>query len=151
MNLSGVPSFKNNQTVLGRTETNSAQGGNSNSAGWKYVTITEGDTAYTYIVIGENMKVLIGKAAVDKDEDKDKKTSADKMDKENLAGQNEGNLAKDEKVNFLIDPRMLGLTGFYQKKLREAMKSLEDQVGCDKINYIDTKKEVSKLTKEPRQ
>jgi hypothetical protein len=136
MSMSGISSLTN-QTMCGRTESHSNKDGHSNSAGWKYVTITEGDTVYTYIVIGENMKILIGKApaANDKDEDKDKTTADDKT---NALGQNASNKMNADQATFLTDTRMLALTGNYQKKLREIMKNLEDHIGCAKVDEVET-------------
>ncbi|SMD16464.1 hypothetical protein [Sporomusa malonica] len=143
MNLSGLSSLSNNLTSCGRTESQLEQDSSGNSQGWKYVTVKVGDTVYTYIVIGKNMKVLIGSTS--DDEDKDKKSAGDKKDanhsdKLNEAKQSDDNKLGIEKNNFLMDHRMLGLTGFYQKKLREMMKNMEDQIAYNKIDYVDTKK-----------
>ncbi|WP_094602844.1 hypothetical protein SPSIL_030760 [Sporomusa silvacetica DSM 10669] len=138
MNVLGSSSLTNNQIVRGQVESNSTQNGDSNSTGWRYISVKEGDTVYTYIVIGKNMKVLIGKTSTPKDDGKDKKTADDKQDATNnsntanTACQNDSSKIKDEKISFLTDYRMLALTAAYQKKLRETMKNLEANIGCDK-------------------
>ena len=149
MNLSGVSALASNQSVSGRPESQAAQDGNGSSEGWKYVTVQEGDIIYTYIVIGKNMKVLIGQTSVNKD--KNKKTDDDKKDaaggdtgtagtgnsdKSTELVQNEARKIEAEKVNFLNDSRMLGLTGYYQKKLRETIRNLEDDIVYDKPDEL---------------
>lgn len=143
MNLSGVSALASNQSVSGRPESQAAQDGNGSSEGWKYVTVQEGDIIYTYIVIGKNMKVLIGQTSVNKDKktDDDKKDAAGgdtgtagtgNSDKSTELVQHEARKIEAEKVNFLNDYRMLGLTGYYQKKLRETIRNLEDDIVYDK-------------------
>lgn len=141
MILPGISSPTNNQSVRGQAESNATQSENSNSSGWKYITVTEGNVTYTYIVIGKNMKVLIGTSTV-KEEDKDKKNADSNTDangnssKTNAAPQNDSTKQAAEKISFLTDYRMLGLTGYYQKKIRETMENMEDQLGCDKPEPI---------------
>ncbi len=141
MILPGISSQITNQSVRGQTESNATQSENSNSSGWKYVTVTEGNITYTYIVIGKNMKVLIGTSTV-QEEEKNKKNADSNTDangnssKANAAPQNDNAKLAAEKVSFLSDYRMLGLTGYYQKKMRETMENMEDQLGCDKLDAI---------------
>lgn len=143
--LSGISSLTASQAVRGQMESSSSQADNSTSAGWKYVTVTEGDTVYTYIVIGKNMKILIGKSAV-KEDDKDEKSADGKNKNEatatstkpNADPQATANKQAAEKMNFLNDYRMLGLTGYYQKKMRETMENMENQLGSNKVDTITT-------------
>lgn len=134
MDVSGVSSLLRNQTALGRSEDKTAQDGNDSSGGWKYITVQEGDTVYTYIVIGKNMKVLVGKTAAHKEKDDDKKTAGDKnnsAEQSAVTAQPEKNATEvaTNKVDFLTDTRMFALTAIYQKKMRETMKNMEDQIG----------------------
>lgn len=138
--LSGISSLTASQAVRGQLESNSSQSDNSASAGWKYVTVTEGDTIYTYIVIGKNMKILIGKSSA-KEDDTDKKGAGDKNEDSTTSAKPNAGLQTAaatkqtaEKANFLNDCRMLGLTGYYQKKMRETMEIMENQLGCDKAD-----------------
>lgn len=134
--LSAISSLTASQAVRGKTENSSNQENSSTSAGWKYVTVTEGDIIYTYIVIGKNMKILIGKSAT-KEKDTDKKSGDDKNEatatsaKPTTDPQAAATRQAAEKVNFLNDYRMLGLTGYYQKKMRETLEIMESQLGCD--------------------
>lgn len=134
MNVPKVSYFTQNQaSYLQSDSLASKQDENDNSAGFKYVTIREGNILYTYIVIGKNMKVLIGKAAVD--EDTDGKAPGDKKGADKLAQANEPNQAGLNKkaleaAGFLTDTRMLGLTAYYQKKMREMMRNMEDNLGA---------------------
>ncbi len=58
---------------------------NSNQGKRQYVTQQEGDYECTYVVIGEDFKILIGRVAKNKDEDKDaSKTEA--ADDKNIHG-----------------------------------------------------------------
>ncbi|MDF2570104.1 MAG: hypothetical protein K0R55_1708 [Sporomusa sp.] len=144
MNLPGVSSLPNNSASCGRTEPKSEQDSSDNSQGWKYATVKVGDTVYTYIVIGKNMKVLIGATTDDEEKGKDKKTvsgknDANTTDKLNETKYSDSNKIGTDKVDFLMDHRMLGLTGFYQKKLRDMVENMEDQIIYNKIDYIDTK------------
>lgn len=138
MDLSGISFMTNNQSVGRKTESQPAQDNNGTSSGWKYVTVQEGDTVYTYIVIGKNMKVLIGESSIQ--EDKNKKTESDKKDaagnseQANAAAQNASNKLPDEQINFLADRRMLGLMGDYQQKMREIMRNMEDHIVYDKVD-----------------
>lgn len=134
MDISSSSLLTKNQIVCGRSERGSMSEDNSSSGGWKYITVVEGDIQYTYIVIGKDMKVLVGTTSVheDKNKDKDKKAtgdkenSADKSDQLNETGKNQ---IEANKVDFLTDPRMLGLTAFYQKKIQQTMQNMEAQIG----------------------
>lgn len=143
MNLSKVSLMTTNQSVGRQTESQSAQDNNSNSAGWKYVTVQEGDTVYTYIVIGKNMKVLIGESSIHEDKDKktasNKKDAAGNSDQINATVQDTSNKMPNEQINFLADHRMLGLTGDYQKKMREMMKNMEDHIAYHKVDQTNAK------------
>jgi hypothetical protein len=147
MDVSGVSLLQQNKTVCGRGDNVPAQDGTSDSGGWKFVTVQEGDVEYTYIVIGKNMRVLIGETSVkDKDEDKksasDKENSASKAEKTLHAEKNDSNKVVANKVDFLTDYRMFALTASYQKKIRETMKNMENHIGAiqhgsDKVNGVE--------------
>lgn len=136
MNVPKVSYFAQNQAFnLQNDSSLSEQDESSNSSGFKFQTIKEGNTIYTYIVIGKNMKILIGKAAVaeEKEDEKDGKTADKKNDTDKLAKENEEKqtaLKKKsiEEAGFLTDSRMLGLTAYYQKKLREMMRNMETNI-----------------------
>ncbi len=150
MSISGIST--NNQTLCGRNESPSSQNGNNNSTGWKYVTVTDGDTVYTYIVIGKNMKVLIGKSTTKQDKDKDKnddketasnkKDTVSNSDKTRATEQNNNNKKAAEKNDFLIDERMLALTGYYQKKMRKLVDNLEDKISRNNGDGVDSRAKV---------
>lgn len=144
MIVPGISSMATNSIVRGQTESNSSQAESNNSPGWKYVTVTEGDIIYTYIVIGKNMKVLIGKSSA-KENDMDKKNVDDKPEANGNSNKLNAKPQKDcskqleaEKVSFLSDYRMLGLTGYYQKKIQETMTNMENHIGFDKANSVGT-------------
>lgn len=146
MNVSGVSDVAKNQAVGGKIGSQSTQGNNGNSSGWKYVTVKEGDITYTYIVIGKNMKVLIGTAKADedqKDKDKDNKGAKAEKDQKVAAGnteqvkallQNAPPKKMPEQTDFIADFRMFGLTAFHQKKMRETIKKMEDNFVYGKID-----------------
>lgn len=149
MNVPKVSYFAQNQASNLQTDSSlSKQDDSSDSAGFKYVSIREGNIVCTYIVIGKNMKVLIGKSAVDEDkEDKkdgkatDDKNGADKSTKTTEDKQAALNKKKLEEASFLTDSRMLGLTAYYQKKLREMMRNMESNIG---VNNNETERTVVK-------
>ena len=61
----------------------------------KYITVVEGKYAYTYVVIGDNFKVLIGKVAIEEEEKEQKDASSNEDGKEvGVAG-----AARQEKAN----------------------------------------------------
>lgn len=146
MNVSRVSDVVKNQAVGGKTGSQSTQDNNDNSSGWKYVTVKEGDMTYTYIVIGKNMKVLIGTSKADEDQkDKDKDDKGAKAEKgQQVATGNTEQVKKSlqnspqkktpEQTDFLADFRMIGLTAFHQKKMRETIKKMEDNFVYGKIN-----------------
>lgn len=147
MNVSRVSDVVKNQAVGGKTGSQSTQeDNNGNSSGWKYVTVKEGDMTYTYIVIGKNMKVLIGTSKADEDQkDKDNDNKGAKTEKgQQVATGNTEQVKKSlqnsppkktpEQTDFLADFRMIGLTAFHQKKIRETIKKMEDNFVYGKIN-----------------
>lgn len=152
MNVPKVSYFAQNQASNLQTDNSlSKQDDSSDSAGFKYVSIREGNIVCTYIVIGKNMKVLIGKSAVAEDkEDKkdgkatDDKNGADKSTKSTKTTEDKQaalNKKKLEEASFLTDSRMLGLTAYYQKKLREMMRNMESNIG---VNNNETERTVVK-------
>jgi len=156
MDISGSSLLTKNQIVYGRSESGSMSEDNSSSGGWKYITVVEGDIEYTYIVIGKDMKVLVGTTSVHEDKNKDKKAtgdkenSADKSDQLNETGKNQ---MEANKVDFLTDLRMLGLTAFYQKKIQQTMNNMEAQIGTayggrDRVDEVDAKEKVKKISNE---
>lgn len=142
MTTPAISPLTTNLSISSKSETHSSQDSENNSTGWKYVTIKEGNIIYTYIVIGKNMKVLIGQSnAPEGDKDKNntgnKKDgdTGDNADKVNASQQTSSKLA-NEKASLLTDCRMLGLTGYYQKKLRESMENMENRVLGDNDSKI---------------
>ena len=133
MNPVNISGLKATQTTAG-LQNSASQNETNSSGGWKYITVQEGDVVYTYIVIGKNMKILIGKTD-SKDNDGDKQKQAAKDDK-STAGNTQNPLAAAgtdmKKPDFLNDLRMFALTGFYQKKCRETLEALEQQIGNEK-------------------
>ena len=89
------------------------------------------------------MKVLIGESSVHEDKDKDKKAAGNKKDaagnsdQATAAVQNDSKKIPDKQVSFLNDHRMLGLTGYHQKKMQEMMQNMEDDVAGDKVGQIN--------------
>ena len=143
MNVSGISAMSNNQTISSLTESQSAQDNNS-SSGWKYITVREDGIVYTYVVIGKNMKVLIGTSKdTDNTESKDKKNaktaasekdSIDNTRQKKLQTQTAGAKITAGPKDFFADFRMFGLTGYYQEKMRETVKNMENHIVCDNIN-----------------
>lgn len=61
----------------------------------KYITVVEGKYAYTYVVIGDKFKVLIGKVAIEEEEKEQKDASSNEAGKDGgVAG-----AARQEKAN----------------------------------------------------
>ncbi|WP_378957195.1 hypothetical protein [Pelosinus sp. sgz500959] len=89
MKISGVAlPLQSKSLNTGDRKDEKTQNTKSKSEGQRYVTVRDGDYLYTYIVIGDNFKVLIGRLAVDKDKDEKtdevKKQDNDKQTKEAL-------------------------------------------------------------------
>jgi len=75
MKISGVAlPLQSKSLSTGDRKGEETQNTKGKSGGQRYVTVRDGDYLYTYIVIGDNFRVLIGRLAVDKD--KDEKTDA---------------------------------------------------------------------------
>jgi len=161
MDISGFSLLAKEQIACGRSESGSMSKDNSSSGGWKYITVVEGDIEYTYIVIGKDMKILVGTTSVheDKNKDKDKDTnkdkkatgvkenSADKSDELNEIGKNK---MEANKVDFLTDLRMIGMTAFYQKKIQQTIENMEAHIGTaycgrDRVDEVDAKEKVKKI------
>ncbi|WP_156478612.1 hypothetical protein [Anaerosporomusa subterranea] len=140
------------QVAARRQGSQSSQDTGDSASGWKYLTVRQGGKVYTYIVIGKNMRILIGETSDKKTEDKDKKTAdgnndaageventngasnnavSDSMNGLAVNGQNGGRKEEIAKPDFLMDTRMLALTGYYQKKMRETIKNLGETIGSD--------------------
>jgi hypothetical protein len=155
MDLQGVSAMMPNQAANERQNQSSAETDNSDG-GWKYITVHEGDRVYTYLVIGKNMKVLIGETSEKKTDDKDKKAADGKnsadggTDQANASTGNGvsgsadmlavngqyGGKGKGIKSDFLMDTSMLALTGYYQEKMRETIRQLigHDSEGIAPVN-----------------
>lgn len=89
MKISGVAlPLQSKSLNTGDRKDEETQNTKSKPGGQRYVTVRDGDYLYTYIVIGDNFKVLIGRLAVDKDKDEKtdevKKQDNDKQTKEAL-------------------------------------------------------------------
>lgn len=140
-----------NQPSLGRTDNNSTKNGDSSNQGWKYLSVQVGDTIYTYIVIGKDMRILIGKTTTeDENKQNDKKSNGDNKPAENnnnspvnTAGQTDNIQIEDKTVSFLSDWRMLGLTAFHQQKLRQMIKNMEDRIVYDNTEHLKSVKKLS--------
>ncbi|MDU2063646.1 MAG: hypothetical protein E6713_02300 [Sporomusaceae bacterium] len=146
MDLSGISSLTGSQSLENQIQNNSSQDDSSNASGWRYVTIQEGNKICTYIMIGKNMKILVGEtAAKDKDDDP-QKAAKDRQQTEKTADQSKSteqatatNQAKsktkkaEEVVPFLADTRMLGLTALHQQRMWEIMANLGNQTDTDKV------------------
>ncbi|MDT8904003.1 hypothetical protein [Anaeroselena agilis] len=146
-----------NQAAYGQSANQSSQDAGGNAGGWKFVTVQSGDIIYTYIVIGKNMKVLVGQTSAKKTDDNDPKTAADKnavagsQDKPAAAGdsaasvssakptaakENGGNTKEPAGLDFLGDLRMFALTGYHQQKIRETIKNMEESVVTGKATDV---------------
>ena len=130
MNLPKISGFSSTQAAAG-LQTSASQDESGSSGGWKYITVQDGNVQYTYIVIGKNMKVLVGKTDIsDKNDDKQKQTAKDnKTAPETTQSPFAAADTETAKPDFLTDLRMFALTGAYQKKCRETLKALEQQIG----------------------
>lgn len=136
MKVTDVSAMAGSQAVKGAAEGRASQDDGGSANGWKFVTVQEGDVLCTYIVIGKNMRVLVGTAPV-REQGKDKKTAtgggqeAADSQGQTAAGtgqSGDGRKPAEEAVSFLTDKRMLGLTGHHQKKMRETLRKLEEHV-----------------------
>jgi hypothetical protein len=150
MNLYGISAMTKTQVAAGKQGSQSSQSDDS-ASGWKYLTVRQGGKIYTYIVIGKNMRILIGETADKKTDDKDQKTddkdqktadansdattgvekanrvsnnAASGMDALAASGQSGGKREGTANPDFLMDTSMFALTGYYQKKMRETIKDL---------------------------
>ncbi|SDE41954.1 hypothetical protein [Sporomusa acidovorans] len=145
MSLQGVSAIAG-QTAYGK-QGQSSEKTDDNASGWRYLTVREGGRVYTYVVIGKNMRILIGEAPDEGNDQKDKKSAdgskntAAKPDSANassgnvvsvntqlsVSGQNSRKEEKKVKRDFLTDTSMFALTGYYQKKMRETIDKLGTQ------------------------
>lgn len=150
MEIQRISAMVKTQAAYGRHD-QSCEETDNHSGGWKYLTVHEGGRTYTYLVIGKNMKILIGETAEKKTNDKDKKTAEAKGNvngeakQENAAGANDVSGSTDVPINgqggreekrelkndFFTDTAMFAFTGYYQKKMRETVKKLEKTIGND--------------------
>lgn len=80
LDISGI-SFSHTVNQNGKSEV--TENTKSNQGKRQYVTEQEGNYEYTYVVIGENFKVLIGRVPTNKGEDKDESKTKD-VDKKNV-------------------------------------------------------------------
>jgi hypothetical protein len=160
MDLHGISSIMKNQAAYTKSDSQSSQDTDGNDGGWKYLTVRANGKLYTYIVIGKNMRVLIGETTDKEAEDKDKKTAStqnsggpdqtngtDKTaasgssssDKLAADGQNgDGKKEETVKADFLTDTSMLGLTSYYQKKTREMLKTMEENIGNSEVAIAES-------------
>jgi len=157
MDLSGVTALTKNQATKGQSANQSSQDTGGNTGGWKYVTVQSGDIIYTYIVIGKNMKVLVGQTSAKKNDDNDPKTAADKNTaagsqdkpaaavdsaaaansaKPTAAKERGGNTKETAGPDFFSDLRMFALTGYYQQKMRETIKNMKENIVTDKVTDV---------------
>lgn len=157
MDFSGVAALTKNQGTYGQSANQSSQDTGGNAGGWKFVTVQSGDIIYTYIVIGKNMRVLVGQTSAKKNDDNDPKTAAGKnaaagsQDQPAAAGdsaasassakptaakESGGKTKETAGPDFLGDLRMFALTGYYQQKMRETIKNMEESVGTDKVTDV---------------
>lgn len=149
MDIQGISAITNNQTSYASQGQSASD--NSSSGGWKYLTVKEGGRVYTYLVIGKNMKILIGESA-DDSEDKDKqsadsnKKAGQATDPAGAAGSNAAEnktmavgKPKEQQTDFLRNTEMLALTGYYQAQMRRTMQQVSAAVG----NYDDEEKIVA--------
>lgn len=156
MNVYGVSSLTKLQTDYGQSDSQSSQDAGDSNGGWKYLTVRANGKVYTYIVIGKNMRVLIGEATEKKTDEKDEKTgdgkkgnisnqtngtentSMEGSNKLDVDGQNSNGKKETIKADFLTDTSMLALTGCYQKKMREIIKDLQQGIGERSSDAIQT-------------
>ncbi|CUH96677.1 hypothetical protein P22_2767 [Propionispora sp. 2/2-37] len=135
-----------NQTAYDGGQSQSSAETDSSSGGWKYMTVKEGGRVYTYLVIGKNMRVLIGESSEETD-NKDKKSADGKdnaaggAEQANTSAGNDFSGSADSfaingqkekngvKTDFLMDTSMFALTGYYQEKMRETIKQLSNSIG----------------------
>ncbi|MDU4961688.1 MAG: hypothetical protein E6X17_13630 [Sporomusaceae bacterium] len=131
----------------------SGESGNG-AGGWKYLTVRANGKVYTYIVIGKNMKILVGEATEKKKEDPEETAADDHCDEtEKTAATASGAAgplalaAEDRKdkplpnsrPDFFLDTRMFALTGYYQKKMRQTIKQLGDSLSADRSAAVISK------------
>lgn len=145
MELRGVSSLVKSQNAYGKQNSEEPDNG---SGGWKYLTVREGGRIYTYLVIGKNMRILIGeKNAEEKSGDKDGNAAegssdvgggvAQASDRKaasvnadmSVSSQKGGKEEQEIRHDFLLDTSMLGLTAYHQKKMRETIKHLGNSIG----------------------
>ena len=168
MDFSGVAALTKNQASYGQSANQSSQDTGGNAGGWKYVTVQSGDIIYTYILIGKNMRGLVGQTSAKKNDDNDPNTAADKNatagsqdkpaagDSAAAASSAKPTAAKESGSNkketagpaFLDDLRMFALTGYYQQKMRETIKIMEESVGTDKVTEVKASANVEKKPDE---
>lgn len=168
MDFYGVSSLTKSQSTYGKQGSQSSQNSDDGAGGWRYLTVREGGKVYTYIVIGKNMRILIGETSDKETTDKDKKTAnsnsdatggvekagagnnaaSGSMDALPVSGQNGDKEEKIAKSDFLMDTSMLTLTGYYQNKMRETIKNLGETIGND---HSITAKASASTGKKPKE
>lgn len=164
MNVYGVSLKTKTQADYGQSDNQSAQDAGDNNGGWKYLTVRVNGKIYTYIVIGKNMRVLIGETTEKKTDEKDEKTGDGKKgntsnqtngtentsmaasNKLDVDGQNSNGKKETVKADFLTDTSMLALTGCYQKKMREIIKDLQEDTGKTSSDGSQTSTNTGKKT-----
>jgi hypothetical protein len=149
MDFYGVSALTKTQVAVGKQSSQSSPETGDSAGGWKYLTVRQGGKIYTYIVIGKNMRILIGETSDEKTDDKDQKTAdgnsdattgvekanrvsnnaASGMDALAASGQNGGKKEGTANPDFLMDTSMFALTGYYQKKMRATIKDLGETSG----------------------
>lgn len=167
MHGNGVSAVPKNQSIYRQLDNQTAGDTGGSANGWKYLTVREGGKIYTYIVIGKNMRILIGESTEKKTEAKDKKTAdgqkaggPDQMEGNGnngalaspaqpvAANDSDESTRESVKTSFLTDTTMLALTGYYQKKMRETIKNLGENLGNAKVAEIGTAAYGGKKTNE---
>lgn len=152
MDIQGISALTQNQASYGNQSQSSATD-SSSSGGWKYLTVKEGGRVYTYLVIGKNMKILIGESSEEKTDKKDKQAADGTKEANQETGQagttaSDGstggvgkatNGQKEKQVDFLMNTEMLALTGYYQEQMRRTIKQFADAVGnsSDKVEVVE--------------
>ena len=152
MDIQGISALTQNQANYGNQSQSSATD-SSSSGGWKYLTVKEGGRVYTYLVIGKNMKILIGESSEEKTDKKDKQAADGTKESNQGTGQvgttaSDGstggvgkatNGQKEKQVDFLMNTEMLALTGYYQEQMRRTIKQFADSVGnsSDKVETVE--------------
>lgn len=83
LDVSAISLSPQSKSSVDQNDKNGAKENTKSKNQSKYVTETEGNYEYTYVVIGD-FKILVGRVPKDEDKDKDEKKAGDATDKKNV-------------------------------------------------------------------